>query len=71
MKDQVIIGPSGQLAVAIPLYRNSFESIGDEYVLTLHQPSRPLAYALDIGNENLELANGEFVEKHAEFLGDL
>ena len=75
MKDQVVMSPmSGNLCVAIPLYRVQHdESLGklDGYVVSL-MVDKPLMYALDIGLEkDVRAFNAEWVERELEFLGEL
>ena len=69
------MGPSGNLAVAIPLYRIQHdEALGkmEGYNISLTK-DEPLAYVIDAGPEagTPQLMNAKFIEKHAEFLGDL
>jgi hypothetical protein len=72
MKDQVIMGPNGELAVAVPLFRMlsgvDFE-IADGYAITLNT-SKPFAYCLDLGKGSCPLVSSEAL-KQCEFLGDL
>lgn len=74
MKDQVIIGPNGQLGIAIPLFRWSHETVLEEmggYSIAVTN-NKPIAYVIDAGEPgNLPIINAEFVEKNAIFLGDL
>lgn len=73
MKDQVILGPKGDLAIAVPLYRileeENLEKL-EGYSLQLTD-IKPVAYAVDLGNGTIPLLNANIVEKQCEFLGDL
>lgn len=75
MKDQIVMAPNGNCAVAVPLYRREHEDSlvklkGYSIVLA---KDKPIAYAIDCGPEygNAKLMDAEFVEKHLEFLGEL
>ena len=74
MKDQVVVGPSGDIAVAIPLYRRleeiELEKLkGSAIVLT---EDKPIAYVLDMGDGlRCPMLDAEYVEKRLIFLGDL
>jgi hypothetical protein len=77
MKDQVVIAPSGILAIAVPLYRVHYEESlatgWDGYTVSLTK-EKPLAYVVDCGKESglmPQLMNAEVVERNLEFLGDL
>lgn len=74
MKDQVIMAKNGNLAVAIPLFRNEavemIGNIGDGYVCCFSN-EKPVAYAVDAGEGTAGLIQAEFLEKIVEFLGDL
>ncbi len=74
MRDQVIMSPNnGQLAIAVPLYRiiqsEELEKLeGYSLQLTMQEP---VAYAIDCGDDGIQLMNAEFVESKLEFLGEL
>lgn len=78
MSDElVIIGPSGELGIAIPLYRiyptASDDHLGkrEGYSLFLTH-EKPIAYILDAGEPGtLPFVNAEIVEARCEFLGKL
>lgn len=74
MKDQVIMGPNGELMIAVPLFRHHIENeicALNGYSLSLTS-AKPLAYVIDIGDGNrCPIFNAEVVEEKAEFLGDL
>lgn len=73
MKDQVIMTKSGELAVAIPLYRVAHDEgpayPGHYFCLVT---GRPLAYVIDIGQNGFcDLLSARWVEENFEFLGEL
>jgi hypothetical protein len=75
MRDQVIMDTNGNLAIAIPLFRHHHKDelvSTDGYALSVAS-QRPLAYALDIGDEGCQLVNAKFLEERSgcEFLGEL
>jgi hypothetical protein len=73
MRDQIILGRNGELAVAVPLYRVQHEEqLGklDGYIVSLTN-SKPLAYILDMGLSSCPVLNSEIVEQQCDFLGDL
>lgn len=65
MKDLVILGNDGSIAIAVPLFRH-FEdnalAMMDGYTISLTN-GKPVAFAMDFGSGNLELVNAELVEK--------
>lgn len=75
MKDQVVMSKTnGQLAIAVPLFRmvksDLIESLAGFNIMLTR--TKPIAYALDCGDEvGISLVNADFVDKNAEFLGDL
>lgn len=73
MKDQIVMSPNnGQLAIAIPLFRRVEDDVlekVDNFVIAFS--SKPVAYAIDMGEHGIQLMNAEFVEKNLEFLGEL
>lgn len=73
MRDQIIMGPSGEVAIAIPLFRIHHDmelaNLGG-YHVTMTK-NEPIAYALDMGMGPLQLCNKDLVDKNATFLGDL
>lgn len=75
MKDQIIISKNAELAIAVPLFRMHHEEAlakADGYHVFLTSiPSRPIAYAIDLGSGNLMLVNAEMLEQQVEFLGEL
>ena len=72
MKDKVIMGPGGDIAIAIPLYRLQHEEPLklEGYSLFLSN-EKPVAYAIDFGSGSLSLVNSEMLESRVEFLSDL
>jgi hypothetical protein len=74
MKDQVILGVNGELAIAVPLFRRHHEEELvklDGYTVSLTS-EKPLAYILDMGTEdNCPIVNNTVIESQCEFLGDL
>ncbi len=74
MKDQVILGPNGELGIAVPLFRYHHEeplANLEGYSIALTN-GKPLAYVIDDGSERVyPIIVAAFVEKKAEFLGDL
>lgn len=73
MKDQVVMSPTnGQLAVAIPLFRQHYELELEKlngYSVSLTS-EKPFAYAVECFDQ-IQLMNADFVENNFEFLGDL
>ena len=73
MNDQVIMGASGQLGVAVPLYKHqvgeSIESIEGYYIFLC--ANKPIGYLIDIGLDSLQFIDADALEKSVEFLGDL
>lgn len=73
MKDQVIMGPSGEIAIAVPLFRlASSENIGamEGYSIQL-APSKPIGYLIDIDSDNCQFIRADVIDGRCEFLGDL
>lgn len=73
MKNKIIMGPSGETAIAVPLYCQSDEEtlhVEDKWVIAF-STQKPVGYALDFGSGTLQLVNAEAVESRCEFLGDL
>lgn len=74
MKDQVIMGTNGEIAVAIPLFRIQLDqelAKIEGYSVTLTN-EKPLAYVIDIGDgKTCPILNATYVESKAQFLGDL
>jgi hypothetical protein len=75
VKDQVIMGPSGEIAVAVPLFRYHHEeqlAKLEGYSVALTN-GKPLAYIVDAGAVGTQLCSAEWLENGsgAEFLGDL
>lgn len=73
MKDQVIMGPSGEIAIAVPLFRlQASENLGamEGYSIQL-APSEPIGYLIDMDTDNCQFVNAEYIEGRCEFLGDL
>lgn len=73
MKKQVVMSPSGDLAVAIPLYQlldtENMASLPN-YSVAIYE-DKPIAYAIDIGEDRCPFISAEVVEAKLEFLGDL
>lgn len=72
MKDKVILGKDGELAIAVPLFRltDSEELALPGYSLMIAQP-KPLMYLIDMGKDTCLPVRSELVEKHATILSDL
>lgn len=75
MKDQVIMTKSGELGVAIPLFRcHHTDEIAtlEGYSISVTK-GKPLAYVIDAGPQwgDPILCNAEVCERNAEFLGEL
>lgn len=77
MKKQVVMSKkNGNICVAIPLFQRDyteldFEMPGQYSMVLVDSLERPIAYALDIGDENCVVWSAKFVEEQLEFLGDL
>lgn len=74
MKDQIVMSKiNGNVAVAIPLFRNIYDDTLDRvanYLIAFS--NKPVAYAIDCGPEiGIQLMNAEFAENNLIFLGDL
>lgn len=69
----VIMGPIGEIAIAIPLYTQSKTDtleVTGKWVIAF-STQRPVGYAIDYGAGDLQLVNAEIVNKRCEFLADL
>jgi hypothetical protein len=72
LHEEVIMSPNnGALCIAIPLYTHAELWLEETSVKFSIGCGKPLAYAIDIGEENLTFLNAEWVEKNLEFLGAL
>lgn len=64
---------NGALCVAMPLFRyQNYKDCGviSDFSIIL-VVEKPIAYAIDIGDDDIYFFNAEWVEKNLEFLGDL
>jgi len=73
MKSFVIITPSFDLTVATPLYavEGAPRLVSSGAYFLLLTSGKPVAYAVDVGGEDLQLVNAELLESRVEFYGEL
>ena len=73
MKDQFIMGETGNVAIAVPLFRVeqvAGSEIPDSYVMAF-STDKPVAYAVDIGGDKFELISATWLEEHCFFIGEV
>lgn len=74
MKDQIVMGKNGEVAIAVPLFRmqESEEIVNLTGYSMMLTSNKPIAYVLDMGSGGTcPIVNAEIVEKQCEFLGPL
>lgn len=76
VKRKVLMSPmNGNLCVATPLYmrieENELANLEGYSVSLTTRQEHPLAYAIELGLETIQLFNAEWVDKHLVYIDEL